>query len=65
MRDYLADDLGPRSEGRDRFLLRVAANALSIAAREIEALPADAAAHAAMLADFGVATEAELSARDP
>ncbi|MDG2026184.1 MAG: DUF6285 domain-containing protein [Acidimicrobiales bacterium] len=59
---YLADDLGPRSEGRDRFLLRVAANALAIAAREIEVLPGDAVAHAAMLADFGVATEAELSA---
>jgi hypothetical protein len=62
VRDYLADDLGPRSEGRDRFLLRVAANALSIAAREIEALPADAAAHAAMLAVFDVGSEAELSA---
>lgn len=62
VRDYLADDLGPRSEGRDRFLLRVAANALSIAAREIEALPADAAAHVEMLAEFGVGSEADLSA---
>lgn len=62
VRDYLADDLGPRSEGRDRFLLRVAVNALAIAAREIDALPADAAAHAAMLAEFDVESEADLSA---
>ncbi|MEM7140077.1 MAG: DUF6285 domain-containing protein [Actinomycetota bacterium] len=62
VRDYLADDLGPRSEGRDRFLLRVAANALSIAEREIAALPADAEAHAEMLAAFGVGDERELGA---
>lgn len=62
VRDYLADDLGPRSEGRDRFLLRVAANALSIAEREIAALPEDAVAHAEMLASFVVRSETELSA---
>ena len=62
VRDYLADDLGPRAEGRDRFLLRVAANALSIAARELAALPADAVEHAARLADLGVESEAALSA---
>ena len=62
VRDYLADDLGPRSEGRDRFLLRVAANALSIAEREIAALLADAAVHAEMLESFDVASEAALSA---
>ena len=61
VRAYLADDLGPRSEGRDRFLLRVAANALAIAEREIAALPADAAAHAEMLASFGVESESDLS----
>ncbi|MEQ8839613.1 MAG: DUF6285 domain-containing protein [Acidimicrobiales bacterium] len=58
--DYLADDLGPRAEGRDRFMLRVAANALAIAAREIEALPIDGPAHAARLAAFGVESEREL-----
>lgn len=62
VRTYLADDLGPRSEGRDRFLLRVAANALAIAEREIAALPADAAAHAAMLAAFGADDETALAA---
>lgn len=62
VRTYLGDDLGPRSEGRDRFLLRVAANALAIAEREISALPEDAAAHDAMLASFDVASEADLSA---
>jgi hypothetical protein len=61
VRDYLADDLGPRAEGRDRFLLRVAANALSIAARELAAMPEDAEAHAERLAVFDVASEQELS----
>jgi uncharacterized protein DUF6285 len=61
VRDYLADDLGPRAEGRDRFMLRVAANALSIAAREIEAQPADAAAHRERLAALGVDSELALS----
>jgi hypothetical protein len=60
VRDYLQDDLGPRAEGRDRFILRVAANALSIAAREIVALPADAIAHAERLAAFGVDSEQAL-----
>ena len=61
VRDYLRDDLGPRTEGRDRFVLRVAANALSIAAREIDALPADGRAHAERLAALGVESEAALS----
>ena len=60
VRDYLQDDLGPRAEGRDRFILRVAANALSIAAREIAALPADAVAHAERLAAFSVDSEQAL-----
>ena len=61
VRDYLADDLGPRAEGRDRFTLRVAANALSIAARELEAQPIDAAAHEERLAALGVDSEPALS----
>lgn len=61
VRDYLADDLGPRTEGRDRFLLRVAANALSIAARELAALPVDAEAYGERLASLGVGSEQELS----
>jgi len=61
VRDYLADDLGPRAEGRDRFLLRVAANALSIAARELAAMPEDSDTHAERLAMFDVASEQKLS----
>ncbi len=61
VRAYLADDLGPRSEGRDRWLLRIAANALSIAARELRSSAADGAAHAARLAALGVQSEAELA----
>jgi hypothetical protein len=62
VRAYLADDLGPRSVGRDRFLLRVAANALAIVGREIASGPADAVAHAERLTRLGVASEAELAA---
>lgn len=62
VREYLVDDLGPRVEGRDRFVLRVAANALAIAAREIAALPADAVAHAERLAALGVETDEALVA---
>ncbi len=61
VRDYLQDDLGPRAEGRDRFILRVAANALSIAAREIASLPADAVAYSARLDALGVESEHALS----
>jgi hypothetical protein len=61
VRDYLADDLGLRAEGRDRFLLRVAANALSIAARELAAMPEDSDTHAERLAMFDVASEQKLS----
>ncbi len=63
VRDYLADELGPRAEGRDRWMVRIAANALTIAAREIETGPADAAAHAERLALFGVTSDAELAAQ--
>lgn len=61
VRAYLADDVGPRSEGRDRFLLRVAANALAIAGRELASGPADAASHSERLAVLGVTSEAELA----
>lgn len=61
VRAYLADDLGPRSEGRDRFLLRVAANALGIVGRELASGPSDVAAHGERLAGLGVASEAELA----
>jgi hypothetical protein len=57
VRDYLKDDLGPRAEGRDRFILRVAANALSIAAREMESMPVDALAYAERLSALGVDDE--------
>lgn len=61
VRDYLADDLGPRAEGRDRWMVRIAANALTIAARELESAATDAAAHADRLAALGVADEQALA----
>lgn len=59
---YLHDDLLPRSDGADRWILRVAANALAIAAREIEYGEAHRNAHRARLEALGVATDEELAA---
>ncbi len=61
VRDYLSDDLGPRAEGRDRWILRIAANALTIAAREVRSAPRDRAAHAERLQSLGVRSEQELA----
>ena len=61
VRDYLSDDLGPRAEGRDRWMLRIAANALTIAARETRSAPQDRAAHAERLRSLGVSSEQELA----
>ena len=52
---------GPRSEGRDRWILRIAANALTIAARESRSAPQDRAAHAERLRSLGVSSEQELA----
>ena len=46
----------------NRFHARVAANVLSMVAREIELGPAQAVAHSARLARLGVADDAELAA---
>lgn len=61
VRAYLADDLMPRSSGADRWVLRIAANALAIAGREVEFGDAHRTAHAERLALFGAADDAELS----
>jgi hypothetical protein len=61
VRSYLHDDLMPRSSGADRWLLRVAANALTIAAREITLGPEHHAAHGERLASLGVSSDRELS----
>lgn len=61
VRAYLADDLGPRAEGRDKWLLRIAANALSIVAREMRSGATDRAAHTARLASLGAESESQLA----
>lgn len=62
VRDYLADDLLARAEGRDRWLVRIAANALTIAERELRLGPGHAAAHTARLAALGYQDDAALAA---
>lgn len=61
VRSYLADDLLPRSTGADRWTLRVAANALAIAGREVTRAPEHQAAHQNRMEALGVADETELS----
>lgn len=57
----LQEELMPRAQGADRWVLRISANALSIAAREIELGPGHRSAHDARLQALGAASERELS----
>ncbi len=61
VRHYLHDDLLPRTEGPDRWVLRVAANALAIAEREVTLGPEHRGAHAERLARLGVGSDRELA----
>ncbi len=60
VRDYLSDDLGPRATGRDRWMSRVAANALTVALRELGAGEVDAARHRRRLKALGVVDDRAL-----
>jgi hypothetical protein len=60
--DFLAEEVMGAVDGQLAFHVRVAANALRIAARELRAAPESAAAHAKRLARFGCADDRELVA---
>jgi hypothetical protein len=62
VREFLADDVAPRLEGRDAFQLRIALNVLAMVERELDVGPTQAAAHAARLAALGVTDDRELAA---
>ena len=62
VREFLVDEVVAAVDGQLAFHVRVAANALAIAARELRAAPASAAAHAKRLARFGSASDGELVA---
>jgi hypothetical protein len=62
VREFLAEEVMGAVEGRLAFHVRVAANALAIAARELRAAPESAAAHAERLARFGCSDDGELVA---
>jgi len=62
VRDFLAEEVVGAVEGQLAFHVRVAANALGIAARELRAAPVSTAAHANRLARFGCADDHELVA---
>jgi hypothetical protein len=59
---WLHDDLMPRSEGADRWHLRIAANALRVAGREARDGPALVQAHRDRLAQLGYADDRALCA---
>jgi aminoglycoside phosphotransferase (APT) family kinase protein len=62
VREFLADDVLEATTGRVRFHARVAANALAVVERELEAGPGAEAGHAARLDALGLADEADLAA---
>lgn len=62
VRDFLAEEVMGAVEGQLAFHVRVAANALGIAAREVRAAPEIAAAHAERLDRFGCSNDSELVA---
>ena len=62
VREFLERDVMDATEGRVRFHARVAANVLGMVERELAMGPSQRDAHAAALAQLGVADEAELAA---
>jgi hypothetical protein len=59
--DFLRREALPALDGRLAFQALVAANAVAIVRRELEAGPAAQADHEGRLASFGVADDAELA----
>jgi len=62
VREFLATDVADATTGRVHFHARVAVNVLAMVERELRLGPDQAVAHAARLADFGVADDATLAA---
>lgn len=62
VREWVEGDVRESTEGRVAFYTRIAANALHMVERELALGPAHVAAHAAGLAQLGVADDAELAA---
>ena len=62
VREFLEGDVLEATEGRTRFLVRVAANALATVGRELDLGPDMAAAHRRRLQTLGVADERALAA---
>jgi hypothetical protein len=60
VREFLEEELMPASEGRLRFLTRVAARAVGQLERELDLGPELERAHAARLARLGMRDDAEL-----
>ena len=61
VRRFLSEEIVDSVDGQLSFHVRVAANALGIVHRELSLGPDQAKAHAARLAEFGCASDAELA----
>jgi hypothetical protein len=62
VREFLEGEVMGATEGRTRYQVRVAARALAIVQREIEAGDQPARAHAARLEGLGFSSDADLAA---
>lgn len=62
VRQFLEDEVMPATDGRLRFLARVAANAIAQIERELDLGPEVQRAHAERLARLGFADDAQLCA---
>lgn len=62
VREFLAEEVMPGTDGRLSFQARVARNVLATVERELELGPDQDLAHAGRLAALGVADDAELAA---
>jgi hypothetical protein len=62
VREFLATEVEPQTEGRLRYHLKVAANVLAIAERELTLGPEHAAAHRERLKRLGFSSDHELAA---
>jgi hypothetical protein len=62
VREFLETEVMPATEGRLRFLARVAANAMAQIERELALGPDLARGHAARLAELGMRDDAQLCA---
>ena len=61
VKEYLYEDLLPKNTGAEKWKLRIAVNALSLAIRELTEKDQDLKAYGAIMSELGVEDEAGLA----